>query len=229
MKIALFLIAASVMWAQVQRPQIGVMLANDGSARPLTGVAGSIAVGSAIANDVIAMGCSAQLCLMKMASSIVSPTGVVDAPAGSAMFWFSGDSALVYFPAAKRLARWHGDQLDPLSFEITGEILSIRQAIDGSIQFAVRVGRQIWIEGQGGAMIQSLPGAIGPVILLGNGALFVTRDGIVLRRDDATELSFVIGQVQSMSWLGGNYVQASHHGIRVDAGHEGIFLLPGSR
>ena len=87
------------------------------------------------------------------------------------------------------------------------------------------VARTVWSRSDGA----SLPRAIGPVILLDDGVLFATGDGLVLRRDNATEIRFAIGRVQTLSWLGGNYVQASDWAIRVDAGHEAMFLLPGSK
>ena len=118
-----------------------------------------------LALPVVSMGCSRTMCLMKMESALVSLASsvagslpVVDAPAGPALFWFegpvaggnvnvaganvnagsAGNSALVYFPASRQLARWQNGQLSPVDFDVTGEILSIGEASDGTPQFAVR-------------------------------------------------------------------------------------------
>ncbi len=233
MRVAVLLVMAASAWAQIESPQIGVVLLGDGVARPLHGVSGSLTIGDPVASGVISMGCGAQFCLMKMVSTIVSPAGIVDAPAGPAMFWFANDSALVYFSQTKQLMRWRGAALEEIAINIAGEVLSIRQAADGSIQLATRVRGAVWFMGPNDELLHSIVGATGPALLLDNGVLFATRGGIVLRRDDATEVRFAIEHVESLSWLGANHVQVhsgrSNWAIRVEAGHERMFLLPESR
>jgi hypothetical protein len=172
------------------------------------------------------MGCSKQVCLMKTESSIVSKNGAVDAPPGPALFAFSGASAWIYFPMVRQLVQWPGA---PINLDVAGEILSIHTAADGTMQFAVRIRSGTWVMGQGNTMLQSL-NASGPVLLLDDGALFETPQGLVLRRADATEIQFHLEPVQSLSWLGENYVQVrvfgASYALRVDRGHERVFLLP---
>ena len=191
---------------------------------------------------------------------------IVDAPAGPAMFWSESvtagnlDSALVYFPRSRQLARWQNGQLSPLDFDVAGEILSIGEARDGALLFAIRNLAGTWIVRNGDAMVQSLHsaagsfGRVGSVLLLPSGVLFTTSEGLILRRPDASEIVFAIGRVGpepgeaghvgtepiedkhvTLSWLGENYVQVrvrgplgndSNYALRIDPGHERLFLLP---
>jgi len=269
---------------QIQQPQLGAMLTGDGAPRSVFGVTGSVTLGDAPSGgdptsgsvpSILSMGCSRRMCLMKTDSALVSSAGsvvgsmpVVDAPAGPALFWFegsptAGQSALVYFPRSRQLARWQDGQLSPVDFDVTGEILSIGEATDGTLQFAVRNRAGTWIVRNSDVIVESLQGAgselAGPVLLLHGGVLFATSDGLILRRPDQSELVFQLGPVEAelpsttaseprpsgsgapslapiaLSWLGENYVQVrvrgsggadSNYALRVDLGHERLFLLP---
>jgi len=217
-------------WAQIEQPQLGWMLSSDASARALFGVPGSMTIGNPALAGVVSMGCSPRICLMKTDSSIVSLSGAANAPAGPALFSFSGPSALIYFPMVRQLSGWHENQLAPIDFDVTGDILSVREAHDGTLQFAVRNNSGTWVMGQGNAILLALPGSVGPVLLLGDGVLFATGKGLVLRRPDATELRFSPGRVETLNWIGENYVQVrvpgASYALRIDRGHERMFLLP---
>jgi hypothetical protein len=271
---------------QIGQPQLGVMLTADGAPRAVFGVTGSVTIGDAPPEGVLSsgsvlpilnMGCSRRTCLMKTDSELLSiasipasPLGsmpAVDAPAGPALFWFesattSSQSALVYFPRSRQLARWQNGQLSPVDFDITGEILSIGEAADGTLQFAVRNPAGTWVVRNGDASVESLRDS-GSVLLLHGGVLFATADGLILRRPDQSELVFELGPVEAehglaygsttpseprpsgseasrlepiaLSWLGENYVQVrvrglggnyANYALRVDLGHERLFLLP---
>ncbi len=292
-------------WAQIQQPQLGAMLTGDGSPRAVFGVTGSVTLGAAPSVgpasgsvlSILNMGCSRRLCLVKMDSALMSfpaspaspaaqvPT-VFNAPAGPALFWFessttTGTSALVYFPRSRQLARWQNSQLSPVDFDITGDILSIGEATDGALQFAVRTPVGTWIVRNGDVLVESLdassgslgpPGPVSSVLLLHGGVLFGTSDGLILRRPDQSELVFKVGRTEAaeqglthgsthgstngltaapepqpsgsevprlepitLSWLGENYVQVrvrgsdgdyTNYALRVDLGHERLFLLP---
>jgi len=271
---------------QIGQPQLGVMLTADGAPRAVFGVTGSVTIGDAPPEGVLSsgsvlpilnMGCSRRMCLMKTDSTLVSfaastaasPTRSmqVDAPGGPALFWFEGSpaagrSALVYFPRSRQLVRWQNGQLSPVDFDITGEILSIGEAADGTLQFAVRNPAGTWIVRNGVVIVDSLQGP-GSVLLLHGGILFVASEGLILRRPDQSELVFPLGRVEAesgsthgsttateprpsgseasrlepiaLSWLGENYVQVrvrglggnyANYALRVDLGHERLFLLP---
>ncbi len=220
----LFALTASA-WAQIRQPKLGLMLAADHSARPVYGVTSSVTLGNPAATGVLSLGCSKLVCLIKTDSSIVSPTGAAAAPSGPALFAFEGNSALVYFPETRELMRWNADQLTPVDFNIAGEILAIREAT-----FAIRNAAGTWIVGPDNTILQSLRGATGPVLLFDRGVLFTTPMELILRRPDASEFRFEIGQVESLSWLGENYVQArtrgANYAVRIDPGHQRMFLLP---
>jgi hypothetical protein len=274
---------------QIGQPQLGAMLTAAGAPRVVFGVTGSVTIGDAPAEGVLSsnnvpsildMGCSRGMCLMKTDSALVSfaastaasPTGSmkVDAPAGPALFWFegfttTGDSALVYFPRSRQLARWQNGRLSYVDFDVTGEILAIGEATDGTLQFAVRNAAGTWIARNGDVIVESLHDAEfkGPALILHGGVLFATGDGLILRRPDQSELVFRVGHIEAdpslahgpttaseprpsgseaprletitFSWLGENYVQVRLHGsggdyssyaLRVDPGHERLFLLP---
>jgi hypothetical protein len=200
-------------------------------------------------------------------SAVMPVPTVIAAPSGPALFWFeasttTGKSALVYFPGSRQLARLQDGQLSPIDFDITGQILSIGEAADGTLQFAVRNPAGTWIVRTGDVIVESLR-VSGPVLLLHGGVLFVTSQGLILRRPDQSELVFQLvfqrapaetepdsttaseprpaGSATpppdhvALSWLGENYVQVrvrgsggeySNYALRIDLGHERLFLLP---
>jgi hypothetical protein len=281
------LIGSGAACAQIQQPQLGTMLTRDGMPLAVFGVTGSVTTGDAPPGvdppsgsvpSILSMGCSRQICLMKTDSTLVSfpasirasPTGsvspVVDAPAGPALFWFeSSQSTLVYFPRSRQLARLQNGLLSPVDFDITGEILSIGEAADGTLRFAVRNPAGTWIVRTGDVIVESLhgPDSPVPVLLLHGGVLFVTSGGLILRRPDQSELVFQLRPAEAepdstygsttapgprpsgegapplaqiaLSWLGEKYVQVrvrgsgaqySNYALRIDLGHERLFLLP---
>jgi hypothetical protein len=186
------------------------------------------------------------------AATAASPTRSMqaDAPAGPALFWFessttAGQSALVYFPRSRQLARWQNGQLSPVDFDVTQEILSIGEAVDGTLQFAVRNPGGTWIVRNGDVIVESLHDAqfTGPALLLHGGVLFLTSDGLILRRPDQSELVFQVRHIEAaglthgstsaselrpsaseaprpgqiaLSWLGENYVQVTVPGSAGD-------------
>src|SRR5713101_6330173 len=108
MRILMFFFTLASVMAQIEHPRLGLMPDQNGAARPVEGVAGSVTLGDAIANGVMSLGCSKRLCLVKTDASIVSSSGeAADAPPGPALFALDGNSAFVYFEHSQRLARWH--------------------------------------------------------------------------------------------------------------------------
>ncbi len=225
MKIILCLLSVGCAWAQISQPKLGAMLSRDGSARDVLGVAGSVTLGDPVMTGVLSMGCSRTTCLFKTDSAIVSATGSVDAPTGPAIFSFDAAGALVYFRETRQLARWQNDSLTPLDFDVSGEIIAIGDGL-----FAVPRATGVWIVRDGDRAVQSLPHGTRAVLLFNGGILFATSHALVLRRPDASEQSFAVDGVESLSWLGENYVQVRTHrlsyALRIDAGHERMVLLP---
>ena len=166
------------------------------------------------------------MCLAKTDSKILSATGETDAPPGPAIFGLSGDDAIVFFPEAHTFARWHNDVLEPLDWEIDGEILSIR-----ATQIAVRRNGNVSIVRPDDSTIDSIPDASGPVLLLPKGVVFATKDEIVLRQDDS-EVRFELAGAESITAMGARYVAIRAGGaiyaLRIDPGRERLFLLPGN-
>ena len=238
MRISAILCAGVAAYAQpsLDRPTLGTMLDANGIARPVYGISGSVTLGEVAASGVLSSACSRQLCLMKTGAAILSADGSVPAPPGPAIFALDGAAAWVYFPLSKQLARWQAGELDFLSVDIAGDIQSIRAGSDNTIDAVIRRGDRVWIARISAAdgsvtFLGSLPRAAGPMMLLGeNGVTFASRDGLVLRREDGSEIRFHVKNVSGIFALGEGYVEVragqSMYALRVDSGHERLFLLP---
>jgi hypothetical protein len=235
MKILLFSLLFGVMsacaWAQIESPQIGVMLDVNGRARPVAGAPAAAVAGTPwFDGAVISLACSAEGCVAKTESALFTPAGVVvDAPPGAAIIALDSTSpgaAYVYFVESGKLARWTGSQLVPMDFAPGGDVLSLR-AVAGGFEYAVERDGEIWIGSK------SLGSANCVLLLDGGGALLASGGQVRLLRPDGTELDFtpagsVIGGFIRMS---DQYVQAitdaGMWALDIEPGHEQMFLLPG--
>jgi hypothetical protein len=113
MKIPLFLLFAMVGWAQIERPQLGLMLDANGALRPVYGTAASATLGDPVLTGVLSFGCSAQMCLFKTETAIVaSDRTSAAAPTGTAIFSIDGASAYIYFPDTQQWAHWRDGHLE---------------------------------------------------------------------------------------------------------------------
>ena len=103
------LVMSACAFAQIEHPQIGVMLDENGDARVVLGVAGSTTSSDSLWSGVLSLACSAQVCFAKSQGALLSSSGEsMDAPAGPAIFAIDGATAYVYFPgdaATRPLAR----------------------------------------------------------------------------------------------------------------------------
>lgn len=233
MKILLFGLMSACAWAQIESPQIGVMLDVNGRARPVSGAPAAAVVGSPwFDGAVISLACSAQGCVAKTESALFTPAGVVvDAPPGAAIIALdpaSPGAAYVYFVESGTLARWTGSQLNPMDFAPGGDVLSLR-AVAGGFEYAVERDGGIWIGGK------SL-GAANAVLLLDHGGALLASDGQVrLLRPDGSEMDFAVagagGFVGGFIRMSDQYVQvitdAGMWALDIEPGHEQMFLLPG--
>ncbi len=229
MKIAFFLLSLTCAWGQLNRPALGLMLDSSGAAHPVFGLPGGISLGDPAGTGVLSSACSATLCLMKTDAAIIVQGQTTSAPPGRALFAFDPTGAYIYFPEAKQLAHWQNGQLGSVHFDVAGEVLSIR-ASAGILEFAVRRDGSIWIVRSGNIVAEGLPRDAQDVILLDAAILVSTSENIVLRRPDASSMQFPLAHAKSFSSLGAGYVQiraeGSTYSLRVDAGHEQLFLLP---
>lgn len=232
MKILFFSLMSACAWAQIESPQLGVMLDVNGRARPVSGVPAAAVLGTPWFDGAVgSLACSAQGCIAKTESALFTPAGVVvDAPPGAVIIALdptSPGAAYVYFVESGRLARWSGSQLVPLDFAPEGDVLSLR-AVAGGFEYAVERDGEIWI----GTKRQ---GAANSILLLDDGGVLLAIGGQVrLLRTDGTELDFA---VSSNSFVGGfvrmsdRYVQvitdSAMWALDIERGHEEIFLLPG--
>ena len=228
MKILMAFAIGICAWAQtgVVRPQLGKMLDANGTVRTVYGIAASVILGAAEITEVLSSACSDSFCLAKTGSGIVSASGIVAAPAGPAMFAFSGATAFVWFPQSRQLALWQNGTLTPVDTQIEGDVLSIC-ANAGAVQFAVRSFKgDVWIVNQDGSVTNSLPRATGPVQLIPGGVVYATRNEIVIGNTQ-----FPLDGVTSFSQISGSYLEVHADGVdyalRIDAGRETLFQLPG--
>jgi hypothetical protein len=222
----LFFMIASAM-AQIERPGLGLMLDQDGAARPVYGVAGSATLGDAVANGALAVACSKRMCLVKTESSVIGPKGEnVDAPPGPALI----APPFIYFSDSRKLARWQDGKLNPIDFAADGQVLALRAAEGGAVEFAVARDNGVWLVRGDGAVIDSLPAGL--VMLVQRGAIFADSGGVVLQRTDGTEVRFDIANAGSFFPLGDGCVGiragASAWAVRIEPGREQAFLLPGA-
>jgi hypothetical protein len=220
-----FLIVIVSASAQIEHPGLGLMLDQNGAARPVLGVAGSVTLGDAIANDVQALACSKRLCLLKTDASVVSSSGEsADAPPGPALI----APPFIYFERTNQLGRWTDGELEPIDLAVDGQILSLREAADGTIEFAVARQNGVWLMDSDGTVIDSLPS--GPVMLLQHGVIFADADAVILRRANGIEVRFDVAGAESFFPLGEGYVGVragdSAWAIRMEPGREQAFLLP---
>jgi len=227
-------VCASAVYARaqsgIQVPTAGAIVDSSGALRPVQGVAGSFWLGPANVSGILSAACSEQLCLAKTDSKVLSPTGSVDAPPGPAIFGLDGDRAILFFPEPRMFARWHDDSLDPLDWTVDGEVLSVRFSA-GEAEIAVRRDGQVWIVRADGSLVDSIPDASGPVLLLPKAVVFATKDEIVLRQDDG-DVRFELAGAQSITVMGPGYAAVSTGGaiyaLRTEPGRESLFLLPGN-
>lgn len=233
MKILLFSLMTACAWAQIESPQIGVMLDVNGRARPVSGAPAAAMAGMPwFDGAVISLACSAEGCVAKTESALFTSAGVVvDAAAGAAIIALDASSlgaAYVYFVESGTLARWTGSQLVAMDFAPGGDVLSLR-AVTGGFEYAVERDGEIWIGGK------SLGAANSVLLLDGGGALLATGGQVRLLRSDGTEVDFAVAPAGSI--VGGfirmsdQYVQvitdAGMWALDIEAGRERIFLLPG--
>jgi hypothetical protein len=226
----LFSATSACAWAQIESPQIGVMLDVKGRARPVSGAPAAAVAGTPwFDGAVISLACSAQGCVAKTESALFTPAGVVvDAPPGAAIIALDPSApgcAYVYFVESGTLARWTGSELDPMNFAPEGDVLSLR-AVGGGFEYAVARDGEVWIGSRN-------LGAANSVFLLDGGGALLASDGQVrLLRSDGTKLDFAVGGlVGGFVRMSDQYVQvitdSGMWALDTEPGHEQIFLLPG--
>lgn len=225
MRILMVFAICTCAWAQLEVPQLGKMLDGNGATRTVYGIAASVTLGDAEVNGVLSSGCSKTFCLAKTETSIVSASGSVAAPAGPALFAFDGAAAFAWFSRSRQLAQWRNGSLTPIDATVDGEVLSIR-ASAGTVEFAVRRQSGVWRIRSDGSVIDSLPVATGPVMLIAGGVVYATREEVVIR-----DVRIHLDRVTAFSQMSEGYLQARaggvNYAVRVEQGRETLFQLPG--
>ena len=224
MKILLFLLLSACAWAQIERPALGVMLDENGRARPVTGAPAAAALGDPLFEGVvISLACSEKLCLAKTETAVLSSAGdSAAAPPGAALIAFSGDAAYVYFVETREFAIWYAGQLYPFDFAPGGDVLSTRA---NGFDYALAREDGIWVGSQ------SLGAAHTIFLLDGGGALLAVDGQVRFLRPDGSEIDFPVSGAGGFVRMNDRYVEVlaenSMWALDTEPGHEEIFLLPG--
>lgn len=224
MKVFLFFLISTSAWAQIERPWLGVMLDENGFARPVIGTPAATALGDPIfGGPVISLACSQATCLAKTETAVVSSSGEsAEAPPGAAIIAFIGDLAYVYFVETHQFAIWFQGQLYPFDFAAGGDALSIR-----ANGFACAIARDdgIWVGNQNLGMAHS-------IFLLDEGGTLLAVEGQVrLLHADGTEVDFAVPGAGGFLRMSDRYIEviteSGMWALDTQAGNEQIFLLPG--
>jgi hypothetical protein len=205
-----------------------MMLDSTGGARAVSGLPGSLSVADPAVSGVVSLACAAY-CLFKTDMSLIASGQSVPAPAGEALFAFDASGAFVYFPHSRQLARLQSGQLTPVDFNVSGEIISLR-SVNGAPEFAVLVVDQIRIVRDGNVVVYQLPPGAQAAMLLPGSVVYSTASAIVLRRADASELSFPLTGANSFVAMGPDYIEirtpVTTFGLRITPGREQLFQMP---
>jgi hypothetical protein len=228
MKILTLFTICGCAWGQsgFARPQLGKMLDTSGAVRTVYGIAASVTLGDPETMGVLSSACSQNFCLAKTDAGIISPTGVVDAPPGPALFAFDGDVAFVWFLKSRQLATWTADAVTFVNSDVYGEVLSIG-ANAGAVQFAVRRFKgDVWIVNQDGSVAGALPHGTGAVMLIPGGVVYASREEVVIG-----SARFPLRGVTGFSQMSAGYLQVradgGNYSLRIEKGCEMLFQLPG--
>jgi len=229
MKFFLLLILSACAFAQLERPLVGVMLDQNGDARPVLGAAASATLGDAIWHGVLSMECLSRGCLAKTAAALVSTNGeAADAPGGPAIF----GGAYVYFSTSEQLARWHEGILEPQAFAADGELLALRPEGDG-VDCAVERNGATWIEHwsytDNSLRVVALLGAASAAMFAGETTLLAAADAVHLFRADGSDTVVPVPGVRAFVRMSGGCVEfVTSQGMWVfDLARGSVALLPG--
>ena len=231
MRIAILLASAACAFAQttLDRPFAGQMLDSQHFLRPVYGTSGNFAVDAPVTGQVISSACSQTLCLAKTESALISAGIVTPAPPGDAKIAIDSTGATVYFPLTQQFARWQNGSVTMLNLTTEGSVLSLRSTPAG-LNIAVERAGNVWIIAADGTILDSLPVEADAVLLLPAVTIYATRDDLVLRKGDASELRFPAPGVTALFAIGSNYVEAIAgnilYALRIAAGREQLFQLP---
>lgn len=233
MRVFLFLMAGVCAFAQIERPQVGVMLDPNGDARPVWGVVGSATLGDPVWHGVVSMACSANQCLGKTAAAVISMGGAAtDAPAGPAIF----GGSYIYFSQTQQMVHWNGGVLEPVAFTADGEVLALRANGDG-LDYAVSRAGATWVEHYS-LLDNSLRvlGSFAPAnaaMLLEGGTLLAAGDEVHWIRPDGTDTVLPVAGGQAFVAMSDGYVElVTAQGrwavdFKSNPNSVGLFLLPG--
>lgn len=195
--------AMTVVRGQIAIPESGIVRDNDGSVRPLLGVAGGWRLGEALASEVLSAANSGRWSAWKTADRIEirSREGVTrewEAGPGPALFAFhaAGTPRAAYLTEAGRLLVWRDVRRAPVEvdWQAAGKVAGLGADDEGNVVAFVERDGTVWrsvVDAASGIVSSELPlpGVAAPLMALSGGRLLYTAaEGLRLRQADGSEL-----------------------------------------
>ncbi|MGH9630116.1 MAG: hypothetical protein ACRD7E_17505 [Bryobacteraceae bacterium] len=233
MRAAVLLMLCVAATAQVNAPQVGLLLDREGGLRPVLGIAGNFVVGAPVHEGVLAAAFSGQTGLAKTETEllVLDASGAVterlSAPEGTALFAFdaNGMPAAALFPGVEELWRWNTEGvIERQIVSLQGEALALSAA-----KLLVRREEGLWLVGEAGES-PAEPGAValledGTVLAIQGDELLIPRTG---GRISIPEVSAESVRVRQMGrgWLAVEY-GTRLYAVCIAAGRESVHQMPG--
>jgi hypothetical protein len=249
-----FLMIAQAAWPQaaLAPPQVGFIQDGHRRVRPVNGLAGNFLLGSARSRGVISAAFSGPFGMLKSESALVvtdrqgRTIAGMDAPPGSALFAFSADGfpALVYFPETNEFRVWDGQTFQPAAPDASSlryqTVLTIAAPNSAAAAVVIESEDGLWeltIQLATGAMVSKmfLSGVTTPALLLaGGGLLYRDAQGVVVRRQDGSEMRVAARLPKSIAFgqMAADWVQVTDlatgrlFAISIRPDHERYYALP---
>lgn len=95
-----------------------------------------------------------------------------------------------------------------------------------------RRGNSVYVFRPDRTVLDTLPSTADLVLAIARGVLFTDGGQLILRRPDASQVSFLLTEVVALRIMSTDWVQVTTSGgvfaLRVEGGREALFALPGS-
>lgn len=232
MRWTLFLLPV-LLYSQIAEPRVGAIVAADGSARIMTGIAGAFVAGDTLADgatDAIYFG---DLAFVKLSTSVKVGESLFEAPSGRAMFSLTRDGVFAWFPGSETLARVSAEgmvsiRLDTDVVAFSGPMLLVRRddglhwmrvrLVDGAVESDTKAGFEADLA----------------VVLADGWVLYSIGENLMLR-DGAGNVKRVLvpGAVTKLSLMSETWVhvrtETQDYAFRIRSGEPSLYELPESR
>ncbi len=236
--------------AQIQQPQLGIILDSDGVLRPVLGIPASASLGDPVLPNVNSFACSSTLCLAKTDAALTTfaprtPQVLVTTPCscpGPALIALDRHGgAWIYVPATGQLFRWQDRGMYPLGSLPAGQVLGLRATADGvdyaitydvperELSFFREISRPQLTRENRLVRIEHYSTRDGSVTVIdsfnASGPVMLLDTGILFASGDQVTLRRPNGQELAFSVAGANTFQPSGNGFVEISAVGGLWLL----